>query len=244
MSVARLQHYVPQFLLRRFTDKAGALVVFDKAQGRAFKTGTRAVAAEAFFYDVDLGEEVLTLEPGLAQLEADAARVINDIHEVQSLRGMTAFDRGVLALFIAVQALRTQHQRANIVHMSSLLAERVNRLVPDDRPDTRMAGLTEREAKVMSLALVTDGAKEIAHILAAKPWILARAPGANLCLGDNPVAMHNERDFGVYGSIGFAVAGVEVHFPIGPTLTLFSPCPTTIEVVDDRGWLRIAKVLP
>jgi hypothetical protein len=47
--------------------------------------------------------------------------------------------------------------------------------------------------------------------------------------------MHNERDFGVYGSIGFAVAGVEVHFPIGPTLTLFIPCPTTIEVVDDRG---------
>ena len=44
MNNARLQHYVPQFLLRRFTDADGALAVFDKSSDRSFTTGTRALA--------------------------------------------------------------------------------------------------------------------------------------------------------------------------------------------------------
>ena len=67
-----------------------------------------------------------------------------------------------------------------------------------------------------------------------------RAPDGDLYIGDNPVAMDNERDFGYRGNIGFAVPGVEIHFPLGPGLTLYIPCPSDIERMrkifsDSRG---------
>ena len=93
MNNARLQHYVPQFLLRRFTNADGSLAVFDKSSDRSFTTGTRAVAAEAFFYDVKSDEDVLTLEPGLAEVEAQAARIIESIHQDASLQGLSDIDR-------------------------------------------------------------------------------------------------------------------------------------------------------
>ena len=240
MNNARLQHYVPQFLLRRFTDADGALAVFDKSSDRSFTTGTRAVAAEAFFYDVESNEDVLTLEPGLAEFEAQAAGIIESIHQDASLQGLSDIDRAKLALFIAIQALRTRHQRTNILHMHKLLIDKMNRIVPADMSEARLPAPTEEDAKRVSLGLIVDGAEEIAQIIAAKPWVLARAPDGDLYIGDNPVAMYNERDFGYHGNIGFAVPGVEIHFPLGPCLTLYIPCPSDIERVrkifsDSRG---------
>ena len=241
MNKARLQHYVPQFLLRRFTDADGALAVFDKSSDRCFTTGTPAVAAEAFFYDVESNEDVLTLEPGLAEVEAQTAGIIESIHQDASLQGLSDIDRAKLSLFIAIQALRTRHQRTHILHMGKRLIDKVNRVVPEDRPEARLPSPTEEDAKRLSLALVMDGAKEIAQIIAAKPWVLARAPDEDLYIGDNPVAMYNERDLDFYGNIGFAVPGVEIHFPLGPALTLFIPCPSTIQQA--RKVLSDAKVL-
>ena len=229
MNNARLQHYVPQFLLRRFTDADGALAVFDKLSDRSFTTGTRAVAAEAFFYDVESNEDVLTLEPGLAEFEAQAAGIIESIHQDASLQGLSHIDRAKLALFIAIQALRTRHQRTNILHTHKLLIDKMNRIVPADMSEARLPAPTEEDAKRVSLGLIVDGAEELAEIIAAKPWVLARAPNGPLYIGDNPVTMYNGRDTGFYGNIGFTVPGVEIRFPLGPTLALFIPCRSTIQ---------------
>lgn len=248
---------MPQFLLRRFADSDGGLEVFDKSSDRTFRTGTRAVAAEAYFYDLEIGGDVLTLEPGLTHLEGRAAATIERVHESESLAPLSPEDRALLAAFIAVQALRTQHQRANILHMSRLLVERVNRIVPEDRSEAALPSPTEEDAQRISMALLLDGANEIALIIAAKPWVLARAPEGDFYIGDNPVAMHNERDFGIYGSIGFAVPGVEIHFPIGPSLSLFIPCHSTVgqwrdaladmellRQVDQPAWSLLVPRLP
>jgi hypothetical protein len=39
-------------------------------------------------------------------------------------------------------------------------------------------------------------------------------------VSDNPIAMHNENDLRPYGNIGLGVPGIEIYFPITPTLTL------------------------
>ena len=243
MNRVRLQHYVPQFLLQRFTDRSGALAVYDKKNGRSFSTGPRAVAAESFYYDLDIDERsVLTLESGLAEVEGQSAQIIDHIHRDESLAGLSPDDRGMLAYFVAIQSLRTQHQRANLRHLSRLLIERVNSVVPPDRPEAKLPVPTEDYAKRMSMALILDGAKDIALILVDKPWILARAPDEDLYIGDNPVAMHNERDFGFYGNIGFAVPGVEIHMPLSSRFTLFIPCKSweahTRKVTADLDLLR------
>ena len=231
MNNARLQHYVPQFLLRRFTDADGALAVFDKSADRSFTTGTRVVAAETFFYDVKIGEDILTLEPVLAEIEAQVAKIIESIHQEASLQGLSDIDRGRLSQFIAIQALRTRHQRTNILHMQKLLIDKMNRIVPADMSEALLPAPTEEDAKRISLGMIVNGAEEIAQIIAAKPWMLARAHDRNLYIGDNPITMYNERDFGYNGNIGFAVPGVEIHFPLGPCLMLYITCPSNIEQV-------------
>lgn len=231
MTKARLQHYVPQFLLRRFTDADGALAVFDKSSERSFTTGTRSVAAEAFFYDLKNDECVLTLEPGLAKVEAQAAGIIESIHQEASLRALSGTDRVKLSRFIAIQAVRTRHQRTNILRMNRLTVKKINRTFPAIRPRAELPEPTEEDAKRISLALITNGTKEIPQIIAAKPWVLARAPNRDLYIGDNPVAMDNDRHFGYLGNIGFAVPGMEIYFPLSPHLMLYIPCPSHIERV-------------
>ncbi|MDB5789306.1 DUF4238 domain-containing protein [Caballeronia mineralivorans] len=50
--IAKVQHYVPQFLLRNFgTGKKDQLHVFNKATDKTFLTNARNVAAESRFYD-------------------------------------------------------------------------------------------------------------------------------------------------------------------------------------------------
>jgi hypothetical protein len=50
MNVPKLHHYVPQFYLRRFTDAAGQLWLWDRDRDRVFRTRPNGVAAENYFY--------------------------------------------------------------------------------------------------------------------------------------------------------------------------------------------------
>ena len=71
---AKVQHYVPQFLLRSFaTGKKHRLQVFDKQAGRSFATVTRNVAAESRFYDFEVGGQVLSLDRASPHLKAKSA---------------------------------------------------------------------------------------------------------------------------------------------------------------------------
>jgi hypothetical protein len=50
--MAKIQHYVPQFLLRNFGNgKKDQVWVYDKIDGRSFPTNAKNVASESRFYD-------------------------------------------------------------------------------------------------------------------------------------------------------------------------------------------------
>jgi Protein of unknown function (DUF4238) len=51
-------------------------------------------------------------------------------------------------------------------------------------------------------------------------------------VSDNPIALHNQNDFGPYGNLGLAVPGIEIYFPITPTLTLTFFEPSILERLD------------
>ena len=60
-------HYVPRFLLRNFTQgKKPQIFVYDKSNDKQFRTNIKNVAAESGFYDIEVEDGFLTLEPGLA----------------------------------------------------------------------------------------------------------------------------------------------------------------------------------
>ncbi|NII83488.1 MULTISPECIES: DUF4238 domain-containing protein [unclassified Pedobacter] len=51
MSKIKNQHYVPQFYLKSFCDKAEQVWAFDKTNQHIFTSSPRNLASEGYFYD-------------------------------------------------------------------------------------------------------------------------------------------------------------------------------------------------
>src|SRR3989442_4864407 len=111
---AKNQHYVPQFLLRHFADPVSRVLhTFDKQSKKTFAANPRNVAAEGYFYEFDTEWGSMSLEPGLAELEARAAAILEGVIRTESLRLLSPDDRLLLAVFFAVQFTRTRQVRGS-----------------------------------------------------------------------------------------------------------------------------------
>lgn len=212
----RIQHYVPQFLLRNFTDERGQCAVFDKAKGRSFSTSPRGIAAEAWFYDfLDGKGDTQSLEQVLGSLEASVSGIIAGIIEKQSLAHLTDDERVGLAFFAAVQQLRVKaiRERAQSLNEGILrvLAER-----SIDGGDV-VRPWSENDLKRQAAAHI-QMAQETGFYFFKKAWVLRRAPAAKpFWISDNPITLHNILD---PAQRGLASPGVEILFPISSEFSI------------------------
>ena len=109
MTIAKIQHYVPQFLLRNFGNgKKDQVWVYDKSSGRSFASDARNVASESRFYDFEYKGQPLSREPWLSELEGHAKSVISQILEADALSILAYEQKHILASFLAVQLTRTK----------------------------------------------------------------------------------------------------------------------------------------
>jgi len=108
LGLARKQHFIPRFLLRRFCGgKKRQLWVFDKTTGRTFRTNPANVAAARDLYSIELGDYVASVEPSLAKLESKWAAILNDILRADSILDLSVVDRVHLGVLIAHLHLRS-----------------------------------------------------------------------------------------------------------------------------------------
>jgi hypothetical protein len=226
------QHYVPQFLLKNFTHgKKPKIFVYDKSNDKRFHTNIKNVAAENGFYDLEVEDTVLTMEPGLAHLEANTSRIIRKLTKTRSIKSLSEDEVAILAVFLAVQFVRTKEHRLRFEHLGELFAQKLRDRgaaaeniegvtgSPGSVPEDKLFGLR-------SLA----GAKEFVPHFLNKAWLLLETTPKNpFFISDNPIGLHNEIDHGPYGNIGLAVRGIEIYLPISSTLCLNLLCPTTAE---------------
>jgi hypothetical protein len=78
MTIAKVQHYVPQFLMRNFGNgKKDQVWVYDKSSNRSFPSNTKNLASENRFYDFEYQGQPLSIEPWLSELEGQ----ISDQHD-------------------------------------------------------------------------------------------------------------------------------------------------------------------
>lgn len=121
MSDPKLHHYVPRFYLERWLDRDGRIFVFDRESPRVFRSTTSSLAAEQQFYRLDAfaaaGLDPLVMERQFAEVESDARNVSE--YMLRLVRDGSRGDRcdvdgsdcEVLALFVALQHLRTRMTR-------------------------------------------------------------------------------------------------------------------------------------
>jgi hypothetical protein len=264
----KLQHYVPQFLLRRFgAGKKEQLHVFDKRTGKEFISAVRNVAAERGYYNLpasvasqlweavrtdmtglEANPPILSLEPGLANMESEASKVIERIVREESIAHLSESDRITIALFAAIQFVRAPQHRAMMIQLEDLMRKHVEEIARAMGRDPDQAAT---QAGIPSRGADDHAATHLRHLIAApryaplfliKHWVLLKtAPGQHLYIGDNPVTMHDntprEERLPFYG-IGLATPESEVALPLSSRLCLSMLAPDTAERIRAAGRKR------
>jgi hypothetical protein len=244
--IAKVQHYVPRFLLRNFgTGKKDKLHVFDKQVEKTFATNIKNVAAESRYYDFELEGRSLTIEPGLSMVESFAKPIVKSILDADSLAHITPEDRAKLSIFLAIQFTRTKWFREQYRDLPKQLEAAMRRKEGEDADLSAIAEHfkepDDNELTIQIARFIAEAPKELAIHFANKIWVLLATDSKHpFLIGDHPIGLQNMIDMAPYGNLGLAVRGIEIYFPLSPRQALAMWCPSFEEffrraVRDGRG---------
>ena len=222
--LAKNQHYVPRFILKRFTERKDQIWVFDKSNSRKFKTNIKNIAAENGFYDFMFQKNEVTFEPSLALIEGNVSTILKKIIKEESIKAIIDKERIVLSNFFALQFVRTPQWRSMWENMCNALTQSIRDrgFNPED-----IEGFEEQSEEKTKLEHMRQIYKhgEFAPHFYSKIWVLLETSDKHpYWISDNPISLQNMNDFGPYGNIGLAVKGIEIYFPISKTLCIGMWC--------------------
>lgn len=242
MTVAKVQHYVPQFLLRNFgTGKKDQVFVFDKHMNKSFPTNAKNVASESRFYDFTLNGEAMTLEPMLSKLESKAKPAIEKIIQADCLTSLDNETKIILADFFSVQLVRTRAFQEQFGNIPKMMRERLG-IDSDQLQDNSQAAeflqdLSENDLKIQRAQFIINAPQDFSQRFLDKVWVLASTSRQTpFILGDHPIALQNKINRDGWGNLGLAVEGIEIYFPLTPTRALALWCPTQVQKVYDSAY--------
>jgi hypothetical protein len=240
--IAKVQHYVPHFLLKRWgTGKKDHVHAFEKASGRTWAAKARSLARESRFYDLEIGGQTLSLEPRLANLEAETSGSFRRLVEAESFASIAPEDTGRIAIFLSVQFVRTPGFREMFRCITNDMSEWLRSSAGEDEEAVaqieRMVGEagSDDHVRLQVAKMIVDAPEEFSQHFLAKDWMLLRAPeGHPFLIGDHPVVMQNQTEHHPFwGNIGLAVRGIEIYMPVSPMLTLAMFCKSHFEAIKD-----------
>lgn len=244
MTIAKVQHYVPQFLLRNFGNgKKDQVWVYDKSSNRSFASNTKNIASESRFYDFEHQGQPLTLETWLSELEGQAKSVISFILEADSLSDLAYDQKEVLASFLAVQLTRTKTFREKWKAFPMILKEHFekagDKVAPGSQAEELLREITENDSKEQTARIIFKAPATYAAHFLDKDWVLAATSRKHpFLLSDNPLTRQNMVDWPNRGNLGLKTPGIEIYLPLSPTRALAMWCPTLTELVH-RGALSL-----
>lgn len=208
--------------------------ICDKQTGKKFKLAASKnalipIAAERGMYDFEFMGTPFSIENGLSQLESKAAVHIRKIIEDARLHPEDPEEKGTLAIFLAVQMVRTRAIRAiNADVFARMRAWLVKEGAPADffAPDS-FVGEGENAEKALVARQIVNAHKDLAPSLVEKEWLLFKSDTHNpFLMGDHPLALFNDVERPGRGNLGIGVEGIQIHLPLSPTYTLALWCPT------------------
>jgi hypothetical protein len=238
---AQKHHYVPKLILRNFLfDKKREFVrVYDKKEDKEFKTSINNIMAERRFNDFTFDEYIVSFENVAGKIEEVILPAYRSVIEARRLSGSPE-ERGALALLIAFQFVRTRAARDRWKQMDDILREKIEAmggLIEDIRG---YEPPTENNLAKNHVLHMREAVSKFAPVIAEKNFALMISNGRRkFYLGDNPVVMHNEHDFGFFGNIGLAVKGIQIFLPLTCDLVLCAFCPT----IADEMYSRMASII-
>lgn len=232
MARVKKQHYVPQFLLRKFASasaKKAKLWALDKRTKALRLSSVRNVAHENQFYEyVDDDGSRLELEELMSGIDAIGAGIVAKILDRHSLM-LSMKDRIWLSYFVACQMSRTPMTRGDMENLRKMIVHKWGPDICAEGDDRPIGDYGPEDAKRSSLVHI-QVVPEFAKILQKKVWTLSEAPpGRDFIIGDNPVTRHNMLDRWPRGNLGLNNKGIELYMPLSPRLSVHVICPALAE---------------
>ena len=238
-------HFVPQLLLKNFAEcEKGQHYVhaFDKQTNKVFRSNVRNVASEKGFYDFNRGSDILSAEPYFNRIEDGFKEILDHIVRSKSLSELREDQRQIVACFAAMQQVRTRQNRDLSRQVFTLFKETVqSRFGEDAYPAQWPETYPEEEGKQSSIRRLGQAVLRLLPHFLDKDWILFESLSAPLYISDHPIVLQNTLNQSTnWGTIGFAVPGIEIYLPLSTTLCLCFLCTSAARVL--RTHLSHSKI--
>jgi Protein of unknown function (DUF4238) len=231
-SAARIQHYVPRFLLNSFArpvkGKKLQISVFDKHESRGFTTAVDNVFGERDFNTFSSDVGTICLEDALGRVVTAVAPIISRIVRLRRIE-LSEEEVVTLAFFVALMQTRTTGFRKQIEGLTNDIRELVASNFQSEALSEIDRSMAPNAIKLLALGFMVNSAYKFAPLIVAKTLVLFSDRRSSLIIGDTPIVFHNDRDFGPYGNIGLAVPGIQIYLPLSADLALGFLCPSIIE---------------
>lgn len=237
---AKRHHYLPRFYLRGFADHRQRVRRYSRDAAKPVVMSVENAAVECGFYAyVDAaGEKQEHVEELLATIEHQAARALRRMVDQRAVPPNRE-DRAAIAIFLALQIMRTPEQRRQLAALADFTEKLMLRGIGEQEVRERLgeAGAPPSEDDVRAamdvvtnlddyrfephsnehIRLMLNVAMEIAPLLMTKTWLLGivQAPEARgLITGDRAVIAHTPPERQRSG-LGIGLDNAEgVYFPI------------------------------
>lgn len=242
----KIQHYVPQMILRKFSQNRAAtsLMVLDKGL-RVPSATVKHQCCEDYFY----GDDQI-MEKSFAKEEDKLAHHLGDL-SVAKLEGIPDSVMAELVNFVHYQHARTRGAAEHLNRFTDALAKSVLRGTFELNRDSSI-----RPQELDRVEIGLNKAPNQSLLLAAKTLPLMRdmqvkfistqrTPG--FLIADHPVvaynhfAEHHQRLRHFPGATGFARKGLQLFMPLSPSVTLAIYDPTTYQY---GGSSRVCRAGP
>lgn len=228
MAESKKHHFVPQSILRRFTDTStrGGLYVYDKERDTAHPSTVLQAGMENGFNVVRIDGERVNFEDDFNDPDGAVATVQNRLVEARSLAVLDNAERVVLADSAAVQLLRTKMFRSTMRSVTDAIFSDMEHagLLSGVRPE-----LDEQSARAMARKALHERERQRDLLAALDLLLIEPEAGESFWISDNPVVRYNQQP---YGETGLGSPGVEVYWPIAADLALGFMCPTFRRRID------------
>jgi hypothetical protein len=202
------QHYVPRLFLRAFAS-ANRVCVFDLNEGKEYRTSIAKIAVAKHFYDIDIEDIRLSTESWLAQLEEDAAPVINKLlSNPDNILSLSVDEEFSIARFLVALRFRTPAFRDYNDEMFTSILKKIKEMAREqvyhqhnrkeadaiwerirDKPDHWWFNEPEPQQPAATTNFMLGEVQGFANLIRAAPWRIGFAPDSmRLYTSDNPVA--------------------------------------------------------
>lgn len=226
MKTVKLQHYVPQFYLKKFghklNDKNYWVYCFDKTNSEVKRINTKRIGAENYFYDVS-NTSVPQYEELFKHFETRFSVLFKKIIKYQQIDSLSHNERIIISVFVALQEVRTREFRERLRSQVSGLYDALMSRGLEMNPNLKAEiedSMTDESIKNWHLRMISDTPEFATYIYSMKWILLYNKLDIPFWASDNPVVRFNPIDHGLYGNLGYLSTGIRLHYPFTPQLTI------------------------